>query len=195
MFSRKRDIPGFPRRGVLRDSIDTSLAERSPRDNRFVGRIGVKFLPMDADEYFMREALKEAAKAAREGEVPIGAVVVRGGRIVARGRNRPIRKNDPTAHAEIEAVRKACRKQENYRLAGVTLYSTVEPCAMCLGAVVHSRIERLVFGAFDPKAGAVSSIMAFPFEKTNHKVEVVAGVLDDECGRILKEFFRAKRQK
>ncbi|MCJ7486162.1 MAG: tRNA adenosine(34) deaminase TadA [Candidatus Aminicenantes bacterium] len=128
------------------------------------------------------------------GEVPIGAVVVREGRVIARGSNRPVKSTDPTAHAEIVALRKAARKAGNYRLPDCDLYVTVEPCAMCLGAIVQARIRRLVFGALDPKAGAVSSIMKFPFERTNHRPEVLGGVLADECAKLLRDFFRARRK-
>jgi tRNA(adenine34) deaminase len=141
----------------------------------------------------MRRALGEAAKAAKRGEVPVGAVIVKDGRVVASGHNTSVSKNDPTAHAEVMAVRKAAKKIGNYRLPGTTLYTTIEPCAMCLGAALQARISRLVFGALDPKAGAVSSIIAFPVEKTNHRLEITGGVLEEECGRVLSEFFRAKR--
>jgi tRNA(adenine34) deaminase len=145
------------------------------------------------DEYFMRRALWEAEKAAKKGEVPVGAVIVAGGEIISRGHNEPIRRSDPTAHAEVNALRKACRKIGNYRLRDCDLYVTLEPCAMCLGAMVQARIRSLVFGASDPKAGAVVSIMRFPFEKTNHKMDVRGGVLAGESGQILKDFFRSKR--
>lgn len=145
------------------------------------------------DEYFMHRALWEAHEAAKKGEVPVGAVIVAAGKIIGRGHNEPIRRNDPTAHAEISALRKACRKVGNYRLQNCDLYVTLEPCAMCLGAVVQARIRSLVFGASDPKAGAVVSIMRFPFEKTNHKIDVRGGVLAGESGQILKDFFRSKR--
>jgi tRNA(adenine34) deaminase len=148
---------------------------------------------MNEDEKFMGEALKEACKAAEREEVPVGAVIVSGERIIARGHNQPIKKNDPTAHAEIVALRKACAQQKNYRLAAGVMYVTVEPCAMCLGAIVQARIKRLVFGALDPKAGAVLSIMTFPMERTNHRMEILGGVLAEECGRVLKNFFKAKR--
>jgi len=148
---------------------------------------------MTHDEKYMRLALREAAGGGERGEVPIGAVIVADGRIVSKGHNRPIRDGDPTAHAEIVAIRKACRKAGNYRLPGTTLYVTVEPCAMCLGAVVQARIGRLVYGALDPKAGAVASIMAFPFERTNHRLEIEGGILAEECGRLLKAFFRSRR--
>ena len=148
---------------------------------------------MNEDEKFMGEALKEACKAAERGEVPVGAVIVSKERIIARGHNQPIKKNDPTAHAEIVALRKACAQQKNYRLASGVMYVTIEPCAMCLGAIVQARIKRLVFGALDPKAGAVLSIMTFPVERTNRRMEILGGVLAEECGRVLKNFFKVKR--
>jgi len=147
------------------------------------------------DEKYMRQALREAARAAERGEVPIGAVVVAGGKVIGRGRNRPIRSNDPTAHAEIVAIRKACLKSGNYRLPDTTIYVTLEPCAMCLGAMVQARVKRLVYGALDPKSGAVVSIMRFPFERTNHRLVTTGGVLADDCGRMLREFFKARRGK
>jgi tRNA(adenine34) deaminase len=147
------------------------------------------------DAIFMRAALAEAVKAAAGGEVPIGAVVVRQGRILARGANRPIGSSDPTAHAEIMALRRAAKKVANYRLPDCDLYVTAEPCAMCLGAVVQARVRRLVYGAADPKAGAVSSTMRFPFARLNHRPEVVGGVLAGEAAALLREFFRARRNK
>lgn len=147
------------------------------------------------DVVFMKAALQEAAKAATAWEVPVGAVVVRDGRIVARGSNKPVKSSDPTAHAEIVALRKAARKAGNYRLPDCDLYVTVEPCAMCLGALVQARIQRLVFGALDPKAGAVLSIMKFPFERANHRPEIVGGILADECAKLLRDFFHARRKK
>jgi tRNA(adenine34) deaminase len=149
--------------------------------------------PAGTDEFFMRAALREAARAAKRGEVPVGAVVVRQGLIIARGSNRPVATADPTAHAEVVALRRAARKVANYRLPGCDLYVTVEPCPMCLGAVVHSRVRRLVYGADDPKSGAVRSTMSFPFGKANHRPEISAGVLANECGRLLRDFFRARR--
>jgi tRNA(adenine34) deaminase len=148
---------------------------------------------MTQDEKFMGEALKEAGKASDRGEVPIGAVIVSQGKLLARGHNQTIGKNDPTAHAEIIAIRKACAKRGNYRLSDSVLYVTLEPCAMCLGAVVQARLGRLVFGAPDPKSGAVLSIMTFPMDKTNHRMEILGGVLGGECGRVLKDFFRGRR--
>ncbi|OGD17234.1 MAG: tRNA-specific adenosine deaminase [Candidatus Aminicenantes bacterium RBG_16_63_14] len=146
------------------------------------------------DVVYMKKALHEAAKAAAAGEVPVGAVVVRDGRVIARGSNKPVGSSDPTAHAEIVALRRAAKKAGNYRLPDCDLYVTVEPCAMCLGAIVQSRIRRLVFGALDPKAGAVSSIMNFPFDRTNHRPEIHGGILAAEAARLLRDFFRARRQ-
>ena len=148
---------------------------------------------MNRDERFMREALEEAEKAEQRGEVPVGAVVVTGGRIIARGYNKPVSENDPTAHAEIVALREACRRIRNCRLSECDLYVTIEPCAMCLGAAVLARIRRMIFGAHDPKGGAVESVMMFPFGKLNHRIEIKSGVLASECGKILKDFFEKRR--
>ncbi len=149
---------------------------------------------MKSDEFFMRQALKEAQKSLKKEEVPVGAVLVYENKIISRAHNEPIAKNDPTAHAEIIAIRKAGSKRKNYRLSGSVLYVTLEPCAMCLGAAVHARIRKLVFGALDPKSGAVESVMKFPFEKMNHRVEIVGRVLVDECSKILRGFFKKKRK-
>jgi tRNA(adenine34) deaminase len=146
------------------------------------------------DAGFMKAALAEAGKAAARGEVPVGAVVVRQGRIVARGANRPITSLDPTAHAEIVALRRAAKKSGNYRLPDCDLYVTVEPCAMCLGAIVQARVRRVVYGAPDPKAGAVSSTMRFPFGRLNHRPEVLSGILAGESAALLRDFFRARRK-
>jgi tRNA(Arg) A34 adenosine deaminase TadA len=150
---------------------------------------------MTDDAKFMRQALAEARKAAAAGEVPVGAVIVRDGRVVARGANRPVRDSDPTAHAEITALRRAAKKAANYRLPDCDLYVTIEPCAMCLGAIVQARIRRVVYGAPDPKAGAVVSTMTFPFGRLNHRPEVAGGVLSREAGALLRDFFRARRNK
>jgi tRNA(adenine34) deaminase len=147
------------------------------------------------DIAFMRKALRWAAWAAAAGEVPVGAVVVRDGRILAGGANRPIRSSDPTAHAEIVALRRAARKTRNYRLTGCDVYVTVEPCAMCLGAIVQARVRRLVYGAPDPKAGAVASVMTFPFADLNHRPEIVGGILARDSAALLRAFFRARRTK
>jgi tRNA(adenine34) deaminase len=148
---------------------------------------------MDKDEHFMQEALSEAEKAMKAGEVPVGAVLVEGEKVIARGHNKPLSSDDPTAHAEIVAIREACQEKRNYRLTGCVLYVTLEPCAMCLGAAVHARLQRVVFGALDPKAGAAESVMLFPFAKMNHSIEIKGGVLATECGKILKSFFEKKR--
>jgi tRNA(adenine34) deaminase len=147
------------------------------------------------DAKLMKAALAEAVKAAGRGEVPVGAVIVRDGRIVARGSNRPIGSSDPTAHAEIVALRKAAKRAGNYRLPDCDLYVTVEPCAMCLGAIVQARVRRLVFGAPDPKAGAVMSTMEFPFDRLNHRPDVFGGILARESVSLLREFFRTRRNK
>ena len=149
---------------------------------------------MQDDEHWMGLALEEAARAARAGEVPIGAAVVLDGRLLASGHNAPIARHDPTAHAEIVALREAARGAGNYRLPGATLYATIEPCVMCCGAAVHARIARLVYGADDAKAGAVRSIHRLLDDaRLNHRIEVIAGVRAAECGARLSEFFRAKR--
>ena len=145
-------------------------------------------------EHFMREAQREAREALAAGEVPVGAVVVMDGRVVGAGFNQPIGRADPTAHAEIVALRVAAREVGNYRLTGATLYVTVEPCVMCVGAIVHARIGTLVYGASEPKAGAVRSAMrALDHPALNHRVEVIEGVLDEECGQIMQDFFRDRR--
>ena len=148
---------------------------------------------MDRDERFMREAISEAQKAMEAGEVPVGAVVVEGEKVIARGYNKPLSSHDPTAHAEIVAMRDACQEKGNYRLPDCDLYVTIEPCAMCLGAAVHARLRRIVFGAMDSKGGAVESVMSFPLDKMNHRFEIKGGVLAAECGKILKSFFEKKR--
>jgi len=146
------------------------------------------------DEWYMRQALKEAAKAYRKEEIPVGAVIVRDGKIIARGHNEKEIKNDSTLHAEMTAIRKASRKLSSWRLNDCDMYVTLEPCAMCAGALIQARIRRLVIGAPDPKAGAVGSVMnILAEERFNHRVEVVHGVLEEECASILKEFFRELR--
>ena len=149
---------------------------------------------MDRDELFMRLALAEAEKALLAGEVPVGAVVVRGGEVIASAHNGPVGLKDPSAHAEILALRRAAEAEGNYRLAGTTLYVTIEPCLMCAGALIHARVSRLVFGAQDPKGGAVVSLYAVLGDgRLNHRVEVTGGVLSEACGEILSRFFREKR--
>jgi tRNA(adenine34) deaminase len=149
----------------------------------------------DIDVAMMRKALSLAARAAGEGEVPVGAVVVKGGGIIGRGFNAPISSNDPTAHAEIRALREAARALGNYRLGGCTLYVTLEPCAMCAGAIMHSRLARLVYGATDPKTGACGSVVdLFAEGRLNHHTEVAGGLLASEAGRQLSDFFAARRK-
>jgi tRNA(adenine34) deaminase len=150
---------------------------------------------VDRDDDFMREAVRLARLGGDAGEVPVGAVAVLGGEIVAAAYNAPISRNDPTAHAEMLALRQAAEKIGNYRLAGVNLYCTLEPCAMCAGAMVAARIERLVFGARDLRFGAVrSKFQLADCELLNHRVEIVEGVLATECVELLREFFEGKRR-
>ena len=144
-------------------------------------------------ERLMRIALEQAALAEGQGEVPVGAIVVRDGAVLGRGHNQPISACDPTAHAEIVALRAAARATSNYRLPEATLYVTVEPCLMCVGAIVHARIGTVVFGAVDPKAGAVRSLLDPNALPLNHRFAVVEGVLAEECGETLRGFFRSRR--
>ena len=147
------------------------------------------------DERFMREALARADEAEARGEVPVGAVVVAGGEIVGAGANSPIASRDPTAHAEMIALREASRRLDTYRLTAATLYVTMEPCAMCAGALVNARVKRLVFGTRDLRFGAVrSKFRVADSELLNHRVEVVEGVLAEECPRRLRKFFEARRR-
>lgn len=144
---------------------------------------------------FMRLALDAARGAEAAGEVPVGAVLVQGNAVLGVGANRPIAGHDPTAHAEIEALRAAGRTLSSYRLNGTTLYVTLEPCVMCASAIIHARVERLVFGAWDPKAGAAGSTTnIFTLAHMNHRVDVFGGVLMDECARLLSGFFEARRR-
>ena len=148
-----------------------------------------------ADEEFMRQALAEAEVARLDGEVPVGAVVVIDGNIAGRGHNVVIAENDPTAHAEVVALRNAAKATGNYRLTGAVLYSTIEPCAMCAGAIVHSRIARLVFGTVDPKAGAVETHFGIcTSDFLNHKVEVEGGILESDCRAMIQSFFLDRRR-
>ncbi len=149
---------------------------------------------LEADVAFMQEALAEARLAAERGEVPVGAVVVADGRIVARAGNRTIADCDPTAHAEIIALREAARAIGNYRLLGASLYVTIEPCAMCAGAMIQARIARLIYGADDAKAGAIRSCFSvLDHPQLNHRVEVTPGIRADEAAAVLKDFFAARR--
>ena len=145
-------------------------------------------------EGFMKEALQEAEKAASEGEVPVGAVIVRDGEIIARAHNRTEQAKDPTAHAEILAIRDAAAALGGWRLPGCSMFVTVEPCSMCAGAIVWARIERLYIGAMDPKAGACGSLYNIPCDsRLNHNVEIETGLMGEACSRLMKEFFRKLR--
>ncbi len=149
---------------------------------------------MPGDIEFMRLALEQAERARAEEEVPVGAVLVDGDQVIASGANRPIATSDPTAHAEIEALRAAGAALGSYRLTGTTLYVTLEPCAMCAMAIVHARVRRLVFGAWDPRAGAAGSVTdIFALPGLNHRVDVFGGVLMEECGSLLRDFFLERR--
>jgi tRNA(adenine34) deaminase len=149
---------------------------------------------MNEDEKWMSLALKQARKAEEHGEVPVGAILVKDGHVVARAHNQPISSNDPTAHAEIQLLRAAGKKLKNYRLTGTSLYVTLEPCAMCLGAIMHARVEHIVFGAYDPKTGACGSSENLMDAKCfNHKINLVSGVLENESRQLLKNFFNSRR--
>ena len=148
-----------------------------------------------SDDVCMREALTLAHEAWRAGEVPVGAVIVKDGAIIGRGYNRPITSHDPTTHAEIVAIREAAAHLKNYRLIDCELYVTLEPCMMCVGAMLHARLKRVVFGARDPKTGACGSVIDLPAEeKLNHHAVFTGGVLADECSEMLKAFFRERRE-
>ena len=149
---------------------------------------------MNKDEKWMQIALNEANLALNENEIPVGAILVKNGKLVAQSHNQSIRTNDPTAHAEIQLLRKAGEQQKNYRLIGSTIYVTLEPCAMCFGAMVHARIERIVFGASDPKTGVCGSCINFNEENFfNHKISIIGGVLENESSELLKLFFKSRR--
>jgi tRNA(adenine34) deaminase len=149
---------------------------------------------MESDEHYMELALAEAKKADAVGEVPVGAVIVSGGAVIGGGFNQPISTNDPTAHAEIIALREAARHQGNYRLSNAVMYCTVEPCMMCAGAMIHGRIARLVFGTPDPKAGSAGSIYnVLTDPRLNHRVDVISGIREDECAALLRDFFAKRR--
>jgi tRNA(adenine34) deaminase len=148
----------------------------------------------EADDDLMRAAIELGREGRRRGEVPVGAVVVLDGRVIGEGFNEPIGTNDPTAHAEIVALRDAGRRTRNYRLTGATVYVTIEPCQMCVGAMIHARIARVVYGTTEPKAGAIESAMrAHEHPTLNHRMETTGGVLEAECRELIREFFRARR--
>ena len=150
---------------------------------------------MTEDEKWMSLAIKQAIKADKKGEVPIGAVLVKDGLLIAKAHNQPIAKNDATAHAEIQLLRNAGKKLQNYRLTGSTLYVTLEPCAMCFGAMIHARVNRIVFGASDPKSGVCGSSANLISEAFfNHKIVVTSGILEQKCKEVLQSFFKLRRQ-
>ena len=148
----------------------------------------------EQDIYFMQQALKCAETAQDKDEVPIGAVIVKDNKIIAKGYNKSITLKDTTAHAEIVAIRKACKKLNNYRLNDCSMYVTIEPCSMCMGALILARIKDLYFGAKDIKAGACGSILDISKAKTNHKIKIYGGLLEKDCAKIIKEFFKNKRK-
>jgi tRNA(adenine34) deaminase len=148
-----------------------------------------------SDDHFMREALELARRAADAGEVPVGAVIVRNGAIVGRGYNQPVSGNDPTAHAEVMALRDAAERIGNYRLAECEMFVTLEPCAMCAGAIMHARLSRVVYGAADPKSGACGSVVdLFAEGRLNHHAAIVGGVMAEEAGAMLRDFFAVRRK-
>jgi tRNA(adenine34) deaminase len=148
----------------------------------------------ELDRQFMCQAIEQAQIAATAGEVPVGAVLVRDGQVIAKAFNKPIGNHDPSAHAEMLALRSAALAEENYRLPGSTLYVTLEPCAMCSGAILHARVDRVVFGAADPKTGAAGSVLdVFSSKQINHQTSVEGGVMSEECGQLLRSFFKERR--
>ena len=150
--------------------------------------------PIELDRQFMQQALEQAQLAALAGEVPVGAVLVRDGQVISRAFNKPITDHDPSAHAEMLALRQAALLAENYRLPGATLYVTLEPCTMCAGAILHARLDRIVYGASDPKTGAAGSVLdVFSSEQINHQTSVEGGVMGEECGQLLRDFFKERR--
>ncbi|NQW70038.1 MAG: tRNA adenosine(34) deaminase TadA [Betaproteobacteria bacterium] len=146
------------------------------------------------DRQFMQQAIEQAHLAAIAGEVPVGAVLVRDGQVISKAFNQPITNHDPSAHAEMLALRQAALTEQNYRLPGTTLYVTLEPCAMCAGAMLHARVDRIVFGAPDPKTGAAGSVVdLFAMKQINHQTSIEGGIMGDECGQLLKNFFKERR--
>lgn len=171
-----------------------SLASLNASFRREAERALDEHMDISIAESWMREALVEARKAQDEGEVPVGAVLLLDGKIVGRGHNSPIQLNDPTAHAEIMAIRHAARMNQNYRLPGSTLIVTVEPCIMCLGALIQTRVDEVIFGADDPKAGAIRSrFQTDTWPELNHTFRVTSGILQAECSAVMKAFFASRR--
>jgi tRNA(adenine34) deaminase len=148
----------------------------------------------ELDQQYMRMAIEQAQLAAQSGEVPVGAVLVRDGQVVSKAFNKPIANHDPSAHAEMLALREAALAEENYRIPGTTLYVTLEPCAMCSGAMLHARVGRVVYGAPDPKTGAAGSVLdLFSSKQINHQTSVEGGIMGEECGQLLRDFFKGRR--
>ena len=148
----------------------------------------------ELDQQYMRLAIEQAQMAAQSGEVPVGAVLVKDGQVISKAFNKPIANHDPSAHAEMLALREAALAEQNYRIPGSTLYVTLEPCAMCSGAMLHARIDRVVFGASDPKTGAAGSVLnLFSSKQINHQTSVDGGIMSEECGQLLREFFKGRR--
>lgn len=148
----------------------------------------------ELDRQFMQQAIEQAQLAALAGEVPVGAVLVRDGEVISKAFNQPITHHDPSAHAEMLALRQAALAEQNYRLTGTTLYVTLEPCTMCAGAILHARVDRVVFGAPDPKTGAAGSVTdVFSSKQINHQTSVEGGIMGDECGQLLRSFFKERR--
>ncbi|WP_128113305.1 tRNA adenosine(34) deaminase TadA [Polynucleobacter necessarius] len=148
----------------------------------------------ELDRQFMQQAIEQAKLAAIAGEVPVGAILVRDGEIISRAFNKPISNHDPSAHAEMLALREAALNEENYRLPGTTLYVTLEPCAMCSGAMLHARVDRVVYGAPDPKTGAAGSVLdIFSSKQINHQTAIEGGMISEECGQLLRDFFKERR--
>ena len=148
----------------------------------------------ELDQQYMRMAIEQAQLAAQSGEVPVGAVLVKDGQVISKAFNKPIANHDPSAHAEMLALREAALAEENYRIPGSTLYVTLEPCAMCSGAMLHARIDRVVYGASDPKTGAAGSVLdIFAAKQINHQTSVEGGIMSEECGQLLRDFFKGRR--
>ena len=148
----------------------------------------------ELDRQFMEQALEQAQYAALAGEVPVGAVIVRNGEVISKAFNQPITNHDPSAHAEMLALRQAALAAENYRLPGTTLYVTLEPCIMCAGAMLHARVDRIVYGAADPKTGAAGSVLdVFSSKQINHQTVIEGGMMAQECGQLLRDFFKERR--
>ena len=148
----------------------------------------------ELDQQYMRMAIEQAQLAAQSGEVPVGAVLVRDGQVISKAFNKPIANHDPSAHAEMLALREAALAEENYRIPGTTLYVTLEPCAMCSGAMLHARVGRVVYGAPDPKTGAAGSVLdVFSSKQINHQTSVEGGIMGEECGQLLRDFFKGRR--